>query len=105
MRRSKLSQVQLQYEDERRKARAAVRVEKPVCKTTGPWQIECYNTGQEEWNLFSSVRIRPHMSNMALEEAFEIIKIYNGIPPEFRSVMRLHNTETGDVIMNDGVLV
>lgn len=87
------------WRQRRQEARAAVSIKNPQCKTTGPWQVEVFNQKQDQWNLYSAVRLRPHMKAMDLEEAMEIVTVYNKIPAEFRSVIRIFNTETGDYIL------
>lgn len=79
----------------------------PFCKTPGcartrgPWQIEVYNAPQEEWNLYSAIRLRPSMHDMNIEEAMEIIKEHRKTRPEFRKTLRLYSIETGDILMAD----
>lgn len=65
------------------------------------WRIEVYNPKQEEWNLYSAIRLRPTMADLTLEEATAILKQNRDTRPGFSKTLRLRNDVTGDIIMAD----
>lgn len=78
-------------------------------ETDHAWRIEVYNPNQEEWNLYSAIRLAPKMYGLTVDEGMSILRSRDSYYSTTDTptivyhpkTLRLRNVVSGDILMWD----